>query len=520
VTDIVSVHEAVVPGRIYRIPIHNESVQIGVPSAESGRIALTILQQVAANLLSGDLQGVVTGPVSKEAIRYSDPAFIGHTEFFAQRAGVEHPLMTFHGPVFNLCLLTTHLPLSELDDALDDDSVRSKLELLWQEAGKTSSSPRIALLALDPHAGETGGTTDARFRIILDSLKDDGISIDGPYPADSFFLRHAGEYQWVVAPYHDEGLIPFKMLSGGHSVNVTLGLPFLRASVDHGTAFEIAGQGIADETSMSAALDYAEKHLHPERKTFRPPYSHFAKYYDRYMQHVGYETWIEFIMARFRELTGHTPRHTLEIACGTAGIATRLVDMGLTVDASDGCPEMLREAFRKSSRPNLFRADLLAPVKQEAYDLILLIFDSLNYLPELAMVDTLLANVKAGLKLGGVFIFDISTLNNSTENFDGLMNIEEYPDCTMIHTSDLHRKQMTQVTRLTFFIRQGYHLRKEEETHRQHVYRVGEVIEAIPRAGLELVGIWAPEEPAALNATVPNRLDKKYPRLFFVVHKP
>ena len=213
---------------------------------------------------------MVTAPVSKAAIAATGVAFPGHTEFLAGLTGAADFVMTFVQGEHRVALATTHLPLSEVPAALTTELVAGKLGVL---AGGLRSwlgvrSPRIAVAGLNPHAGEDGRFGDEEERVIAPAVaraREAGIDASGPYPADSIFVGHGDRdsggpgslYDAILAMYHDQGTVAAKLWGFGRSVNLTLGLPVVRTSVDHGTAFGIAGRGGVDSGSMVAAVRLA-----------------------------------------------------------------------------------------------------------------------------------------------------------------------------------------------------------------------------------------------------------------------
>ena len=263
VRHIKEVSEITEGGLIYHIQIEDEDVLPGIPSIRSGEIAYQILQRVISDIKLFRIPAILTGPVSKINLQHIDSRFIGHTELFAHEFNVDNYIMSFHSPVIDIALLTTHTPLCEVNKQLTLDLVVDKLRLIAKYAHRKNPKGRIALLGLNPHCGEDGlfGNEERIFEQAIEILRMENIAIEGPFPADSFFKYRAKKYKQVIAAYHDQGLIPFKMLAGETGVNVTLGLPFIRTSVDHGTAFDIAGKGIASEVSFVNALELTEKLL-------------------------------------------------------------------------------------------------------------------------------------------------------------------------------------------------------------------------------------------------------------------
>ncbi|MBN1948745.1 MAG: 4-hydroxythreonine-4-phosphate dehydrogenase PdxA, partial [Candidatus Cloacimonetes bacterium] len=485
--------EAVKPGVVYWIEIDDPSIKPGSPGKVSGYTALNILQHCTADLQSNKIQGVVTCPVAKATIRLHEPDFIGHTEFFAAASDCDEVIMSFWGPYFNLALLTTHTAVCKVSGQLTREICHRKLTLIHREANKILKQPRLALLALNPHAGELGafGREDEMLTSVLQELAQDNILIDGPFPADTFFSSHARNYDLIISAYHDQGLIPFKMISAQQGVNVTLGLPFVRTSVDHGTAFDIAGQGTASEHSLEHALQMAESLLTGQQKKQDYNYQTFARFYDKYMEHVCYDDWVQFVLDQYNRIHQQQPERILELACGTASVASRLVRKNLQVEASDLSPEMLKIAAERPFPPILSCRDMLAPLPGSAYDMILLLFDSFNYLLKKQQIKKLFNNIQHGLTNKGIFIFDISTMLNCEENFDGFINLEDEPDQYLIHQSELDHRHNLQITRLTFFLRKGYQFVREDEVHYQKIYPVQEIIDLIAESKLKLEGLFS-----------------------------
>lgn len=244
---------------LYNVPCSACPIPWGDLSREAGGRALGYLHAASDAALSGSIQGIVTAPVSKEAI---GGTFVGQTELLAERAGVTRFAMAFFAPTFKVVLATIHVSLR---DALNRISAERYVNLIRLTNSQLLRfqfpSPRIAVAAVNPHAGEGGlfGREDIDvLKPAVDQCKAEGILVTGPHSADSLYYRaHSGEFDVVIAPYHDQGLIPIKLIAHGESTNVTLGLPYIRTSPDHGTAFEIAGKGRADPTGMKSALQCA-----------------------------------------------------------------------------------------------------------------------------------------------------------------------------------------------------------------------------------------------------------------------
>ncbi len=237
------------------------------PTREGGLSSKQWVEDAISDALrhSGDsrrVDAIVTAPISKASWSMAGYQWPGHTELLAHRCKTRHHCMAFVGPALRVALATTHLPLMELRDALTIGRILEPIELGGQLCRRLGvERPRIAVCGLNPHAGEGGLFGDEEIRLIqpaIDLAIQQGIDALGPFPADTVFGRALrGEFDLVVAMYHDQGLIPVKLSGWEDAVNVTLGLPIVRTSPDHGTAFDIAGKSAADHRSMRAAIELA-----------------------------------------------------------------------------------------------------------------------------------------------------------------------------------------------------------------------------------------------------------------------
>jgi 4-hydroxythreonine-4-phosphate dehydrogenase len=238
-------------------------IEMGREQAACGRAAAEFIEAAVQLCQSGELDAITTAPVSKSALSLGGYPFPGHTEFLAELTGTEDFAMTFIAPGLRVALLTTHLPLADAIREVKKEKLENLIRLVHREFVRFGfDHPRIAVAALNPHGGEGGlfGFEEAvEMAPAIEACRlQDNIEVSGPYSGDTIFLRAArGEFDVVISCYHDQGLIPVKCLSFGEAVNVTIGLPFVRTSVDHGTAFDIAGQGVADPSSMIVAIKLA-----------------------------------------------------------------------------------------------------------------------------------------------------------------------------------------------------------------------------------------------------------------------
>ncbi|MCH8874624.1 4-hydroxythreonine-4-phosphate dehydrogenase PdxA [candidate division KSB1 bacterium] len=246
-------------------PEFNEEIKLrpGRVNKSGGMIAGKALEMALKLALTGEARAVVTAPISKEALNLAGYPYPGHTEFFAENTRVEDVLMILMGSGFRVGLVTTHCALSEVAQLLSSERILRKLRIANQDlrARFKIKSPKIAVAALNPHAGENGMFGHEEREIITPAIaaaRKLGLDVSGPFPADTLFARvDKQKFDLYLAMYHDQGLIPLKMKAFGKGVNYTAGLPFIRTSPDHGTAFDIAGRGIADSSSMEEAIKLA-----------------------------------------------------------------------------------------------------------------------------------------------------------------------------------------------------------------------------------------------------------------------
>jgi 4-hydroxythreonine-4-phosphate dehydrogenase len=229
----------------------------------NSRYVLDLLDRAAAGALSGEFSAIVTAPVHKGIIIDSGVAFTGHTEYFAEFTRAPLPVMMLATKTLRVALATTHLPLKDVSAAITIDSLTQVITIMDHDLKKWWGipQPRIAVCGLNPHAGEGGHLGDEEIRVIspaIQQLAAQGIKVSGPLPADTAFVpRILGNFDAVLAMYHDQGLPVIKHAGFDTAVNITLGLPILRTSVDHGTALDLAGTGRADPSSLTAAIELA-----------------------------------------------------------------------------------------------------------------------------------------------------------------------------------------------------------------------------------------------------------------------
>lgn len=253
-------------GTLTLLPVAlNAPVVAGRLNPQNGAYVVSTLARACDGCLNGEFAALVTGPVHKGVINDSGTPFTGHTEFFEQRAHSDKVVMMLATETLRVALATTHLPLREVADAITPDLLREVITILHGDLRQKFgiASPHILVCGLNPHAGEGGhmGTEEIDTIIpVLEAMRREGMNLSGPLPADTLFQpKYLDNADAVLAMYHDQGLPVLKYQGFGRGVNITLGLPFIRTSVDHGTALELAGQGTAEVGSFITALNLAIK---------------------------------------------------------------------------------------------------------------------------------------------------------------------------------------------------------------------------------------------------------------------
>ena len=238
--------------------------QYGLPDVSSGRAMADYISWACDRCIADDAAGMVTAPINKQAMQLAGADFPGHTELLAARCGVDEVVMMLAGERLRVCLVTTHCALHEVPRRLTVDRILTTVRITAQSLRRQFGlmQPRLAVLALNPHAGEGGLFGDEEQQFILPAIeaaRSEGFDASGPHSADTLFWFAArGHYDAVICMYHDQGLIPLKLLHFDDGVNVTLGLPIVRTSVDHGTAYDLAGSGKASPASLIAAVKMAD----------------------------------------------------------------------------------------------------------------------------------------------------------------------------------------------------------------------------------------------------------------------
>jgi 4-hydroxythreonine-4-phosphate dehydrogenase len=239
-----------------------DDFQLGIDSAETGKASAVYIETAVDLWRRGEVDAIATAPISKKALSLAGYLFPGHTEFLANLTDTERVGMSFFGGNLRVVLLSTHLSLLDAIKKVTADNLVELIEFSNRELSKLlGRKPKLAVAGLNPHASEGGmfGTEESsQIGPAVSLSRENDIDVSGPFSPDTIFLRcHRGEFDAVIALYHDQATIPVKAFSFGSAVNVTLGLPLIRTSVDHGTAFDIAGKGIADASSMIAAIKLA-----------------------------------------------------------------------------------------------------------------------------------------------------------------------------------------------------------------------------------------------------------------------
>jgi 4-hydroxythreonine-4-phosphate dehydrogenase len=248
--------------KINVINVVQESPEVmpGVETRDAGSMALAAIDRAIVDLKSGHLDALVTAPLNKNNINSTETPFVGHTEYLTEAFDTEESMMFMVSEDMRIGLVTGHVPLREVADAVTGSAIKAKLKIMLRSLKDNFGvpKPKIAVLGLNPHAGEDGllGREEGEIiQPVVKSFKEEGDLVFGPYPSDGFFgMIHQKKFDGVLAMYHDQGLIPFKTICFDSGVNFTAGLPIIRTSPDHGTAYNIAGKNIANPGSMRSAI--------------------------------------------------------------------------------------------------------------------------------------------------------------------------------------------------------------------------------------------------------------------------
>ncbi len=241
----------------------DERIPLGKATATAGELSVACMEGAFALVKRGVADALVTGPINKQAVGFAGFKWAGHTDFLAERTGARDIVMMLVGGGLRVGLVTHHIALADVPKSLNTAGILAALRTMNADVSRyfAVERPRIAVVGLNPHASDGGRFGNEEERIIapaIEQAKKEGIVCDGPHPPDTVFATHVrGHYDAVLAMYHDQGLIPLKMLAFGRAVNVTLGLPIIRTSVDHGTAYDIAGKGVARTESLVEAIKLA-----------------------------------------------------------------------------------------------------------------------------------------------------------------------------------------------------------------------------------------------------------------------
>lgn len=258
---------------VYNVTDQQYNIELGKASAESGQLAMKAMEQAVIDARNGDIDAIVTAPINKSAMQMADFAHIGHTEFLTEKFGASETTMTLVSDNIRIALASNHVAVENIVQSLSKEKLIKKMKVLNKSMKQDFGieKPVIAVLGLNPHAGDDGviGQQEQEFiKPAIKEAKNNGVLVSGPFPADGFFgSGDFRKFDAVLAMFHDQGLVPFKLLSFGKGVNFTAGLPIIRTSPDHGTAYPIAGKNEASPSSMLKAI-YLAKDLYLNRKEY------------------------------------------------------------------------------------------------------------------------------------------------------------------------------------------------------------------------------------------------------------
>lgn len=260
IKEMKSINDVVKSG-IYIINLYDLDVEFGSPSKETGKASVIYLENAVKDVLEKKADALITLPISKQWIMESGFPYAGHTDYLAEVSGAKEYAMVLMCKKLKVALITTHIPLKDVPSQITKEKIISKVRFINREFKEKFgiSKPKIAILGLNPHASDNGNIGNEELNIILPAVKtlrEDGIEITNPLSPDTAFNRYK-DFDIYVAMYHDQGLIPLKLLCFRKAINITLGLPFIRTSPDHGTGYDIAGKNIADPSSTIEAIKLA-----------------------------------------------------------------------------------------------------------------------------------------------------------------------------------------------------------------------------------------------------------------------
>lgn len=259
---------------VYNVWNEQANIELGKATEEGGKYAYMALEKAVEDAKNGDIDAIVTAPINKNAMQLAGFKHTGHTEYLQEAFNAPETTMTLVSDALRVALVTNHLPVQDIKSGISREKIIKKLKVVIRSLKEDFSieRPNIAVLGLNPHAGDDGLIGTEEQEIIRPAIKDaknKGILVSGPYPADGFFGNgDFRKFDAIVAMYHDQGLIPFKLLSFGNGVNYTAGLPIVRTSPDHGTAFNIAGKNMASADSMRKAI-YLARDLFINRQEYQ-----------------------------------------------------------------------------------------------------------------------------------------------------------------------------------------------------------------------------------------------------------
>jgi len=269
----------------------NVNITLGKPTEESGQYAVKSLEYATAELKAGRIDALVTAPINKEAMKMAGFPFPGHTEYLSQELGSGHSLMLMVQDQLKVGLVTNHLPIRDVAGAISRERVVQKIKLMDQSLRMDFGleKPTLAVLGLNPHAGDGGAIGQEDEEIVRPGViecKKKGMLVMGPYPADGFFGSGQNrKFDGILAMYHDQGLVPFKTLAFGGGVNFTAGLPYVRTSPDHGTAYDLAGKNMADPSSFRQAF-FLALDIARQRKRYTEMYANALKRNEKVLNQV------------------------------------------------------------------------------------------------------------------------------------------------------------------------------------------------------------------------------------------
>lgn len=493
-------------------------------SVQNAHLVLKVLNKIHEDAVSKRIEAVITLPINKNSIQEIEPDFKGHTEYFAKMCNLkpDEVVMILKNDFFKAALAVNHEAVNEISEKIKKEMIYKKIRILYEFLTEKYgvSNPEIAVSGLNPHGNIYGETQSEEVKEIIpaiERLNNESISCDGPFSADTMINTSSiKKYDIFFCMFHDQGLPLLKFLAMNRGVNITAGLPYIRTSVDHGTAFDIAWKnGEAKTESLKAAISEAMIFIGKKGLDEEVQYNVLAQYYDDFMDEIPYAEWAEYIEELIQKYnkSRNEKLQLLDIGCGTGALLEFLDSDKYSILGIDKSSEMINQARRKNIKNSEFRAaDILDFNSEKKFDIIISTFDSLNYILDYEDIEKVFSKTYDLINEEGIFIFDITTENNSLEYFYDEIYYNEYESFNYVRHSHYSEDEKIQYTDLTFYSRIADNLYSlTEEFHKQRVYDMKEIEKAFKNSGWQLI--------KAEDSYTREKADDKSNRICYILEK-